>query len=757
MWLAAVCGAVLYAAAQPASASLGGLVRDATTGEPVAGALVTLPDVERATLSDALGRYRFAQLPAGPQHLSVQRLGFRTRTLHVFIPQAGTLTVHVALQAAPLPLQPLAVRPPVRLRGSEPVDSALLPALALSAAAVRNHPLLAEPDFFQGLAGGAVIVQPEAPSGVHLRGGATDHLAYLLDGVPVFSPYHSGWLFSAWNPDALARVQVEAVAPAPSAGAALAGVIMGETRAPATVLRAQGTLSTTQARATLDGPLPGARGGFLLSGRAGFPALLKRPSEASYVRGGSGDGLAKLETDLARGRLRLLAYARASRVSAAGAEGDSAAAATPPRNRFAWESRSLGAEWARSHGRHARFVVRGWSAGSDAAAHWAGTSPADVRLRAHRRDLGGVASLERADRGVRTVVGLRAERSRTTYHAVPAGEDGPQGLGLAATVPALAAFAEHRRPLGRGVDVGTGLVGTAYGGRPRLAPRLQARWSPWSPLALSAAYARSHQAAQSLRNPESVASYLFPAELYLGAGAGGVPLARSDQAIVAAELRPRPGLRLAAEAYVRALTGLALVAPADAQPFATRSVAVGEGSARGGALDLSLSGARYGLMASYGYTRVRLSYGDSAYVPAFATAHVVHAGAVVFPAASASLRLAATGAFGRRGTPAGGPWEWEACNLLDGGCEFAGSPRVRTEALGGSTLPPYLRLDASARKHWHLRLGGDDGLLGLYVTVANLLGRRNVLTLSEDPATGTRQQVQMLSRGPLVAGIEWRF
>ena len=60
-----------------------------------------------------------------------------------------------------------------------------------SIAALRNHPLLGEPDAFQALAGGEVVLRAESPSGVHLRGGASDQTAYLLDGIPVFSPFHS--------------------------------------------------------------------------------------------------------------------------------------------------------------------------------------------------------------------------------------------------------------------------------------------------------------------------------------------------------------------------------------------------------------------------------------------------------------------------------------------------------------------------------------------------------------------------------------
>jgi len=53
-------------------------------------------------------------------------------------------------------------------------------------------------------------------------------------------------------------------------------------------------------------------------------------------------------------------------------------------------------------------------------------------------------------------------------------------------------------------------------------------------------YARTHQFAQSLRNPESVVGSVFPVDLYMGAAAPGMPVAQSDQGVIAQRFgRPR--------------------------------------------------------------------------------------------------------------------------------------------------------------------------------------------------------------------------
>jgi len=53
---------------------------------------------------------------------------------------------------------------------------------------VSGDALLAEPDAFAALHRGGVALERESPAGVHVRGGASDQTAYLLDGIPGHFP-----------------------------------------------------------------------------------------------------------------------------------------------------------------------------------------------------------------------------------------------------------------------------------------------------------------------------------------------------------------------------------------------------------------------------------------------------------------------------------------------------------------------------------------------------------------------------------------
>jgi hypothetical protein len=227
--------------------------------------------------------------------------------------------------------------------------------------------------------------------------------------------------------------------------------------------------------------------------------------------------------------------------------------------------------------------------------------------------------------------------------------------------------------------------------------------------------------------------------------------------MIAADFRPAPGLRLALQAYTRSSDHLALVAPRSGEPFSLGSFTVGSGDSRGAAIEAAASGARYGLVATYGFQRVRLEYGDSSYVPEHGTKHLLQGGIIVFPTSTLSVRLGGDAAWGRRATIASGEFEWEACNLLDRGCEFGGSPHYSGETLGGKGLPPYYRFDLGVRQHWHIAAGGRDISMALFAAITNIFGRKNVLTYSRDPATGRVSPVEMRPRAPFVAGLDWKF
>ena len=468
----------------------------------------------------------------------------------------------------------------------------------------------------------------------------------MLDGIPVFNPYHAAGLFSAWNPDALSQLSLDGASPSPDYPAALSGTVAAATRSPGPRLETRGSMTTTQARLTVDGPLGTTGIGFLLSVRSGLPTLVA-PRDPTYLGAKTHDWLAKIQLPLLGGGLRVLGYENENAI-------DAAASANQPaigRNLFHWRSRSFGAEWQRTFSR-VNLRLQGWSAEGAAASAWkARIGP--VELNNSRHDLGFLASVERPRPGGNTLLGLRLEQSRTSYQLQ---SDSDQPIYSPRTLtPVVTLFGEQQVALGSRALLEVGGSLAASNGGPRLGPRAEVRWSPVSRLTLTGSYIRAHQFAQSLRNAESVVGNVFPADLFLGAGTAGVPVAQSDQGVLALDYHPSPGVKVGAQAYSRRETGLLLVAPSDGEPFTTGSFTVGSGLSQGVSVDASVTGSRFGIVASYALQRVRLSYGSSSYVPDLAATHQLQGGVTFLPPGASPCGSApprSSGA-GPLGSPAG--------------------------------------------------------------------------------------------------------
>lgn len=725
-------------------ASVVGVIRDADSGEAVPGATVRLTDVGHATSSGPDGGYELLRVPAGPQHLTVSALGHATRTIHALVPGSGSLMIDIALEIAPIPLAVITVLPVRPVRGAEPAEVAAFPDRSLSLAAIRNHPLLAEPDAFQALSGGDVVVDPEAPSGIHIRGGAADHTAFVLDGIPILDPVHSTGLFTAWNPDALSAIAVTSSAPSPALVDALSGVVSGVTRSPGANFGLESHLSTTHGGLTIHGPLLKGSAGYVVSVRSGIPDAMSPRDEASYLRGETADQLVKVRGEAFGGELGLLLYASGNEIAGT-SRVDPVSRAAGPDNLFSWGGSSLGATWERASP-SLGLDVKAWRAASHAGATWGGTNQA-LLLDARRGELGIQASVRSISGSTTREFGVRAVRMSTEYSVATTSS---------ASLPTASIFAESASRLGSSVRARVGASLTSTFEDAYLSPRVQLTWLPGSSWTLSLSATRMHQFTQSMRNPESVTGHVFPTELAVAAGRAGVPVPRSDQFVVSGEWRPAPTLHVGAQVYAREARGLALVAPVALEPFSAGDFVVGSATSRGLSLDASSAAARFAWVVSYGLQRVRTFSRGTAFVPAHGSTHLAEAGVVVYPSSTTSVRIGLSGAWGRRSTDVGGAFEWEACNLIDRGCEFAGSPYL-AGALGQRDLPPYARVDLGARKHWHLRMAGKETSIGLFGTVTNIFGRANTLLFARptngDPATA----VEMRPRSPLVVGLDWRF
>lgn len=111
---AGLCAAalILHApllAAQAPDRTLLGRVTVAGSGEPVAGAAVSVEGTVLATRTDSLGRWVLRDVPMGSQVVVFQRIGFAPARIPVVVPARGVLTVDATLAVSALGLEQIIV------------------------------------------------------------------------------------------------------------------------------------------------------------------------------------------------------------------------------------------------------------------------------------------------------------------------------------------------------------------------------------------------------------------------------------------------------------------------------------------------------------------------------------------------------------------------------------------------------------------------------------------------------------------------
>lgn len=179
----------------------------------VYGATVTLVQGERVVMAadtDRLGSFRLSEVAPGSWTLVVRALGYAEYTEALTVGPGGTLELDITLSRAALQLEGISVeaeRSRDRVRFEEVGGTTVR---EMDIETVRLIPGVAEPDpvrAIEVLPG--VVSTSDYSAAFHVRGGSQDQNLILLDGIPIFSPFHLGGLFSVFNADMIDRVELQ--------------------------------------------------------------------------------------------------------------------------------------------------------------------------------------------------------------------------------------------------------------------------------------------------------------------------------------------------------------------------------------------------------------------------------------------------------------------------------------------------------------------------------------------------------------------
>ena len=186
-------------AGRDSTGSIAGTVVSAVNGEALPRAQVSIAGTTRGTIADDAGRFTITGLPAGTISLQARALGYRLTLREVYVPTGGG-RAEVIITMTPLP-QTLAPVQTVgtteeRERFERGVSAGVL---SLGGGIVSKVPQIGEPDVLrtvQLLPG--VVARSDFTAGYNVRGGESDQNLVLLDGIPVYNPFHFGGLFGTF-------------------------------------------------------------------------------------------------------------------------------------------------------------------------------------------------------------------------------------------------------------------------------------------------------------------------------------------------------------------------------------------------------------------------------------------------------------------------------------------------------------------------------------------------------------------------------
>ncbi len=215
------------------------------------------PEVVAQTSTDEAGRFRLLGLSPGPYRLRVQVIGYLPTERDVRLADGATLQLRIELQVAAVEVDPITVRATrERARFEEDAGATVV---ELSGRDLRRLPGLAEGDVLRAVeVMPGVISTSDFSAAFNVRGGAADQNLILLDGVPIYNPFHLGGVFSVFNADMVERAELLAGGFPARYGGRVSSVLNVRSDPGDGTPGLDAGVSLLAARATVSGGLPAA-------------------------------------------------------------------------------------------------------------------------------------------------------------------------------------------------------------------------------------------------------------------------------------------------------------------------------------------------------------------------------------------------------------------------------------------------------------------------------------------------------------------
>jgi hypothetical protein len=274
----------LQAAQAQKKATISGYLKDASNGEILQTALVSVKSPALKTSSNTYGYYSISLNP-GKYTLIYSYLGFQSEERTIDL--KSDTVINVNLLATSNLMQEVVVTG--TKKGSDNVRKPVT-VTALSISKIKQlPPMLGEADViksFQLMPGVSTV--GEGASGFNVRGGGVDQNLILLDEAPLYFTSHLFNLFSVTNPDAMRDASLYKSDMPARFGGRLSSVL--DTRMKDGNNKkwsGTGGLGLIASRFTIEGPIQKEKSSIIVSGRRSYTDLFTRQSSDPEIRDNS--------------------------------------------------------------------------------------------------------------------------------------------------------------------------------------------------------------------------------------------------------------------------------------------------------------------------------------------------------------------------------------------------------------------------------------------------------------------------------------
>ena len=183
-----------------------GFVFDKDTKEPLSFANIFLVGTKYGVIADIEGYYTISKIPEGKYTLMVSVLGYDSATFDIDLNKTKVITKTFYIGKADIQLNTINVN----AKKQESINDIRTSVMTVTPMALKLIPSIGgEPEiaqYLQSMPG--VVFTGDQGGQLYIRGGSPIQNKVLMDGVPIYNPFHSIGLFSVFETDIIRSIDV---------------------------------------------------------------------------------------------------------------------------------------------------------------------------------------------------------------------------------------------------------------------------------------------------------------------------------------------------------------------------------------------------------------------------------------------------------------------------------------------------------------------------------------------------------------------